>query len=88
MTILSAPQKSGYTAEFESASERPMKKEHLPAYSADGLRGPSLCGRWAEYATGDHSLLRRLAAATAAPETCCVRCLAKVCELVDAKCKV
>lgn len=37
----------------------PMR--HLPAPGTVGLEGPALCGRWAQYATGDHRLVRRLA---------------------------
>jgi hypothetical protein len=36
-------------------------KSHIPSYSARGLRGPAMCGRYADYGTGDHDLCRRLA---------------------------
>ncbi len=37
-------------------------KQHIPAPGrANGLRGEALCGRIADYATGDHAMILRLA---------------------------
>ena len=38
------------------------KKNHIPAPGyAVGLRGPAICGRYADYGTGDHEIIRRQA---------------------------
>ncbi len=39
-----------------------MRKMHIPAPGkGSGLRGEALCGIYANYGTGDHDLVRRLA---------------------------
>lgn len=47
------------------------KVHHIPAPEAVGLRGPSMCGKWASYLTGDHAMIRRQASQ---PEGWCKRC--------------
>lgn len=37
-------------------------KKHIPDATATGLRGPARCGKYADYGTGDHALIRRQAA--------------------------
>ena len=38
-------------------------KSHIPSPGeVSGREGPALCGKWARYATGDLSLITRLAA--------------------------
>ncbi len=49
-------------------------KQHIPAPGrASGLSGTALCGRGATYSTGDHALIRRLAAGGG--EHYCAQCL-------------
>jgi len=44
-------------------------RDHIPAPGLSaGLQGMALCGRWARYQTGDHALIRRLAAGVAAAD--------------------
>lgn len=55
------------------------KREHVPAPGrAAGLKGTALCGRWATFATGDHALLRRIAATGGAHY--CKECLSVLLE--------
>ena len=53
------------------------KKNHIPAPGyAVGLRGPALCGRYADYATGDHEIIRRQASLVGAYDYyVCSQCL-------------
>ncbi len=49
-------------------------KQHIPAPGrASGLSGTALCGRGATYDTGDHELIRRLAASGG--EHWCAQCI-------------
>jgi len=46
-------------------------RDHIPAPGLSaGLQGMALCGRWARYQTGDHALIRRLAAGVAVAHYC------------------
>ena len=64
------------------------KKKHIP-YVSWPLHGTALCGRHAEYSTGDHELIKRLA--WQYPELYCKECLKKLMgeermrELLEAK---
>jgi len=54
------------------------KKQHVPAPGrAVGLKGRALCGRYAQYRTGDHALIRQVARQSDG-EGYCTRCLARV----------
>lgn len=58
-------------------TEHPMsRKQHIPAPGrASGLTGTALCGRGATFSTGDHALIRRLAASGG--DHYCAQCLAR-----------
>ncbi len=54
-------------------------KQHIPALGyARGLSGRALCGRFAQYHTGDHQLIHRLARAEGSKEHYCAQCLKKL----------
>ncbi len=73
-----AKRRGGDTPEAVSTHMRDVRakrRRHLPRPGvAVGLRGEALCGRIATYATGDHDMIRRLAATD--PAGYCEQCLA------------
>lgn len=58
------------------------KKEHIPAPGkANGLSGTSLCGKWSEYLTGDHEMIREQARRAIADDDIshyCAVCIRKI----------